>query len=206
MRHAVRLCHHCSCGYAASLSGHLKVALSYHLLWLQPHGVERLQGTACAYKWHRQHMVHLPATKKATASTASALPALLCMLVHVPIVHVHVCRKRQQAAQDAAASQEVRAHALLQQQAQAQKVAAQRKHLEQLALLQQQDPADVTPAQAKYRKEFRDSSVVCLSTEIEQGNVEYKYRLTACATNENRRHQLVSCLGRGKGQGMVSQL
>jgi hypothetical protein len=34
--------------------------------------------------------------------------------------------------------------------------------------------------------------VVCLSTEIEQGNVEYKYRLTGCITNENRRHQLVS--------------
>jgi hypothetical protein len=57
--------------------------------------------------------------------------------------------------------------------------------------MQRQDPAEVTPAQAKYMKEFRDSSVVCLSTEIEQGNVEYKYRLTGCVTNENRRHQLV---------------
>lgn len=94
-------------------------------------------------------------------------------------------------------SQEVRQHALLQQQAQQLKVAAQRKHLEELSQQQQQDPADVTPAQAKYRKEFRDSSVVCLSTEIEQGNVEYKYRLTGCATNENRRHQLVRgvCMG-----------
>lgn len=39
--------------------------------------------------------------------------------------------------------------------------------------------------------------MVCLSTEIEQGNVEYKYRLTGCVTNENRRHQLVS-EGRGR--------
>jgi hypothetical protein len=59
-------------------------------------------------------------------------------------------------------------------------------------LSQEQDPEGVTPAQAKYKKEFRDARVVCLSTEIEQGNVEYKYRLTGCVTNENRRHQLVS--------------
>lgn len=47
--------------------------------------------------------------------------------------------------------------------------------------------------------------MVCLSTEIEQGNVEYKYRLTACITNENRRHQLVSaCLAVGD-EGAVTQ-
>lgn len=51
----------------------------------------------------------------------------------------------------------------------------------------------VTPAQAKYRKEYRDSSVVCLSTEIENGNVEYKYCLSGAVSNPNRRHQLVSC-------------
>jgi hypothetical protein len=82
-------------------------------------------------------------------------------------------------------------------------VAAHRKHLEQLALMQRQDPAEVTPAQAKYMKEFRDASVVCLSTEIEQGNVEYKYRLTGCVTNENRRHQLVRVLADSRvGQGL----
>jgi hypothetical protein len=32
---------------------------------------------------------------------------------------------------------------------------------------------------------------VCLSTEIENGNVEYKYCLSGCISNPNRRHQLV---------------
>jgi hypothetical protein len=54
--------------------------------------------------------------------------------------------------------------------------------------------ATVTPAQAKHKKEYRDSNVVCLSTEIENGNVEYKYCLSGCVSNPNRRHQLVSCL------------
>lgn len=104
----------------------------------------------------------------------------------------HFCRRRQ-AAQEAA-EREQKQHTLLQQAAQQQRLAAHRKHLEQLAMRHQQDPSEVTPAQAKHRKEFRDSSVVCLSTEIEQGNVEYKYRLTGCITNENRRHQLVSAV------------
>ncbi|KAF6256999.1 P-loop containing nucleoside triphosphate hydrolase protein [Scenedesmus sp. NREL 46B-D3] len=52
--------------------------------------------------------------------------------------------------------------------------------------------ATVTPAQAKHNKKFRDSSVVCLSTEIENGNVEYKYCLSGCISNPNRRHQLVT--------------
>eukprot|EP00878_Enallax_costatus_P010114 GHUV01010558.1.p1 GENE.GHUV01010558.1~~GHUV01010558.1.p1 ORF type:complete len:668 (+),score=214.96 GHUV01010558.1:192-2195(+) len=56
----------------------------------------------------------------------------------------------------------------------------------------QQPPVQLTPAQAKYRKEFRDPNVVGLSTEIENGNVEYKYNLTGCATNPNRRHQLTT--------------
>lgn len=108
------------------------------------------------------------------------------------------CRRRQQgpgadsAPGDSQPAAEQPQHAQVQQQAQAQRVAAHRKHLEELVLSQEQDPAEVTPAQAKYKKEFRDARVVCLSTEIEQGNVEYKYRLTGCVTNENRRHQLVS--------------
>jgi hypothetical protein len=52
--------------------------------------------------------------------------------------------------------------------------------------------ATITPAQAKHNKEYRDSNVVCLSTEIENGNVEYKYCLSGCISNPNRRHQLVS--------------
>lgn len=117
-----------------------------------------------------------------------------------PDIGMWVCRKRQQLAQQGAEARESKPpahqqqqHAQIQQAAQQQRLAAHRKHLEELAQRQHQDPADVTPAQAKHRKEFRDSSVVCLSTEIEQGNVEYKYRLTGCITNENRQHQLVSC-------------
>lgn len=106
------------------------------------------------------------------------------------------------AASSAESSHQQRA-ACAQQQAQAQRVAARSKQLEALALLQQQDPSGVTPAQAKYHKEFRDASVVCLSTEIEQGNVEYKYRLTGCATNENRRHQLVRYCGVVAGMWLV---
>jgi len=61
-----------------------------------------------------------------------------------------------------------------------------------LAAGQQQNTfTDVTPAQAKHRKEYRDASVTCLATEVEHGNVEYKYKI-GCITNENRQQQLVS--------------
>lgn len=61
-----------------------------------------------------------------------------------------------------------------------------------VAAAQPMSAATATPAQAKHNKEYRDSNVVCLSTEIENGNVEYKYCLSGCISNPNRRHQLVT--------------
>lgn len=53
----------------------------------------------------------------------------------------------------------------------------------------------ITPAQARYRAGCRDDGIAWLATEIESGNVEYKYSLAACTTNLNRRHQLVRAAG-----------
>eukprot|EP00775_Hariotina_reticulata_P008727 gene8727-8908_t len=61
----------------------------------------------------------------------------------------------------------------------------------QAAAQQQNTFAEVTPAQAKHRKEYRDANVTCLATEVEHGNVEYKYKI-GCITNENRQQQLIT--------------
>jgi uncharacterized protein involved in type VI secretion and phage assembly len=120
-------------------------------------------------------------------------------------------RRRQLAQQQAAAGGGDACSAGQQQQAQQQarqarqalqRAAAQQRHAAQIAELTRQHPLSLTPAQAKYRAEFRDTRVVCLSTEIEQGNVEYKYRLTGCGHSEHRRHQLVRVCVCGAGRGL----
>jgi hypothetical protein len=151
-----------------------------------------MQGSFLASKAQAQAVYRQPCCcMHLRCSTAACVPCFTRLDPHCTLRNAtRCCRKRQEAAQADTKHRERQA-AHHQREVALRRQPEQREHA--TAGVEGRHPLEVvTPAQAKYRREFRDANAVCLSTEIEQGNVEYKYMLTACITNENRRHQLVS--------------